>query len=247
MGKLQNKVAIITGATSGIGEASAKIFVEEGAKVILLGLDKTKGNNLENELGKDNSKFIYHDVTDFEAWKNVVKTTEETFGNINILVNCAGIHILQTLEEFNVEDYKNVIDINQHGVIYGIVAVQESMKKTKNGSIVNISSMAGLKSTNGSIAYSASKFAVRGITKTSAIELASFNIRVNAVIPGMTKTPMLNMTEEAIDYALNIIPLGRLGTPNEIGNLVTFLASDDASFITGEDFVVDGGQLTKFI
>jgi 3alpha(or 20beta)-hydroxysteroid dehydrogenase len=246
MGRLTNKIAVITGAAQGMGAAHGRRFVAEGAKVILTDINEKAGAALQKELGP-NALFIAHDVTKLASWANVVKQGEAKFGTINVLVNNAGIigEIAKT-EAITEENYMNVIAINQHGVYYGMKAVIPSMLRARGGSIVNISSIAGMVACHGApnVAYVASKFAVRGMTKFVATEYGKYNIRANSVHPGFIKTPMMvAATDEAGAGATAMIPLARMADPDEVSQLVAFLASDESSFITAEEHVIDGGMI----
>ncbi|MFB4159070.1 glucose 1-dehydrogenase [Geomicrobium sp. JSM 1781026] len=238
MGRLEGKVAIITGAARGMGAAHTMRFIEEGASVVFTDILVDEGKQLQQELG-EKSLFMKHDVTSTSDWQNVVKDTVKTFGNVDILVNNAGIDVPeQDLLDVSEEQYLKVISVNQHSVFYGMQAVTESMKQT-GGSIINISSLAGIIGANKKLAYTASKFASRGMTKAAALELGAFNIRVNSVHPGFIAT---DMTEHLINDDLeNSFPLKRAGKLEEVSGLVVFLASDDSSYSTGSEFVVDGG------
>mgnify|MGYP001127256317 FL=1 len=242
MGKFDGKVVLITGAARGQGASHARCFVEEGAKVVLTDVLTEEGEALAKELG-ENAKFMKHDVRSEEEWQKVVEETEATFGPINVLVNNAGIVISKPLEELSEAEYRKVIDINQVGVFLGMKAVVPSMKKAGGGSIINISSINGLRGSRGTLAYDASKFAVRGMTKTAALELAEFGIRVNSIHPGVIQTPMIAQDDvtDTVDLLSQKIPLKRVGQPIDISKLVLFLASDDSSYSTGSEFVADGG------
>jgi 3alpha(or 20beta)-hydroxysteroid dehydrogenase len=246
MGRLSSKIAVITGAAQGMGAAHARRFVTEGAKVILTDINEKQGAPLARELGP-NALFVTHDVTKPASWASVIQQGEAKFGTINVLVNNAGIigEIAETaaITEAN---YMNVIAINQHGVYYGMKAVIPSMRRAGGGSIVNISSIAGMIACYGApnVAYVASKFAVRGMTKFVATEYGKYNIRVNSVHPGFIKTPMMvAATDEVGAGATAMIPLGRMADPDEVSQLVAFLASDESSFITAEEHVIDGGMI----
>lgn len=239
MNKLNGKVAIITGGASGMGAAHARLFVEQGAQVVLTDINEEMGSALAETLG-NNAMFIQHDVTDEAGWKNVVEQTEKKFGSINILVNNAGINPILTVES-SLDDYMKVVMINQVSVFLGIKYVVPSMKKEDKGSIINISSINGL--TGGALGYTDTKFAVRGMTKAAAKQLAPHNIRVNSVHPGVISTPMVEESPNAEKIAAitQMIPLNRMAEPNEISQLVLFLASDDSSYSTGSEFIADGG------
>lgn len=249
MNRLHNKVAIITGAARGMGASHAKMFVEQGAKVVLTDLDESKGQALAQALGKDNALFVRQDVTRLQDWQATVRQAQEHFGSITILVNNAGIlGPVAGVCALNQEDYLQVCNVNQHAVFYGMQAVLPAMVEAGIGSIVNISSIAGMAANYGfpNLAYVASKFAVRGMTKAAAIEYGRFNIRVNSVHPGFIQTPMMvEATDEQGGDALAQIPLGRIAQPEEVSNLVLFLASDEASYITGSEYLVDAGMLAQ--
>lgn len=240
MGKLENKVAIVTGGARGIGAAHVRRFVQEGAKVIFTDINEEGGLALEKEL-EGKAKFVKQDVTKAGDWKRVVDEAEKTFGPVNILVNNAGISISKSIFEITEEEYRRLIDINQVSVFLGIKAVLPSMQKTGNGSIINISSINGL--VGGAVGYTDSKFAVRGLTKAVALQLAALGIRVNSVHPGVIETPMVTEGDavEVIKEFAKHIPLQRMAQPEEVTNLVLYLASDESSYSTGSEFVVDGG------
>jgi 3alpha(or 20beta)-hydroxysteroid dehydrogenase len=245
MGRLSGKVAIITGAAQGMGEAHAKAFVAEGAKVILTDINEAGGSALARGLGND-ALFIAQDVTSEAGWTAVVAEGEGRFGTVNVLVNNAGVlgKIAETTD-FSLEDYQSVCAVNQVGVYLGMRAVLPSMIKAGGGSIVNISSIAGLVAIYGApnLAYVASKFAVRGMTKQIAVEYGLRNIRCNSIHPGYIKTPMMAAaTDEEGGEATKMIPLGRLADCSEVSNLAIFLASDESSYITGTEHVIDGGM-----
>ena len=229
-----------------MGASHARKFLEEGAKVMITDILEKEGEALASELG-DNIKFMKHDVTKASEWEKVVAETESAFGPVSILVNNAGIALIKRIDEITEEDYRKVIDINQVSVFLGMKSVHKSMSKAKNGSIINISSVSGLKGSNGTVAYDASKFAVRGMTKTAAIEFGPEGIRVNSVHPGIIETPMI-MQEDAKDAVRELakaIPLKRTGQPVEVSNLVVYLASDESSYSNGSEFVIDGGTTAK--
>ncbi len=246
MERLKGKVAIITGAASGMGTAHARMFVAEGARVVITDVNETAGKALEKELGADHALFIKHDVSQSADWKHVVAITEDKFGPITVLVNNAGIAKVQPIDEVTETAYQQIIDVNQLSVFLGMLHVKKSMRKAKGGAIVNISSISGLQAMAGTLAYTASKFAVRGMTKVAALELAKDNIRVNSVHPGLIYTPLLEeMPDDVIKQMAAVIPLGHMGDPSEVSQVVVFLASDEFSYATGAEFVIDGGVTSK--
>lgn len=240
MERLTGKVVIITGGARGMGESHVRKFVSEGAKVVFTDLNEEGGQALAAELG-ENVKFVKQDVTKAADWDHVVAETEKAFGPVNVLVNNAGISMSKSLFDMTEADYRKIVDINQVSVFLGIKATAPSMKKTGNGSIVNISSMNGL--VGGAVGYTDTKFAVRGMTKAAALQLAPLGIRVNSVHPGVIETPMVTQGDavDTIKEFSKHIPLQRLAQSEEVSNLVLFLASDESSYSTGSEFVIDGG------
>ena len=240
MERLKDKVAIITGGARGMGASHVRLFVREGAKVVFTDLNEEEGRTLEQELD-GNARFIKHDVTDASGWDKVVEETEIIFGPVNILVNNAGITMNKSIFEMTEEEYRKIVDINQVSVFLGIKALAPSMKKTGTASIVNISSMNGM--VGGAIGYTDTKFAVRGMTKAAALQLSPFGIRVNSVHPGVIETPMVTEGEayEVIKQFAKQIPMRRMAKPEEVSNLVLYLASDESKYSTGSEFVIDGG------
>ena len=245
MSRLAGKVAIITGASQGMGAAHARAFVAHGARVVLGDLNAEGGAKLAAELGPD-ALFVAQDVARKEDWSRIVDAGEARFGAINVLVNNAGIiGALASTVDLSEQEYNRVCGINQTAVFLGMQAVIPGMLKAGGGSIVNISSVAGMVAIYGSpnLAYVASKFAVRGMTKQVAVEYGDRNIRVNSVHPGYIKTPMMvAATDEQGGEALKQIPLRRMAEAAEVSNLVVFLASDESGFITGTEHVIDGGM-----
>ena len=245
MEKLQNKVAIITGAAQGMGAMHARKFAEEGAKVVVTDINEEAGKALAEEIG-ENAVFMKLDVSKSANWEEVIAQTEEKFGPVTVLVNNAGVGIFKTLDQLTEADFRLTFEIDELGVFLGMKAVVPSRKKAGVGSIVNISSVDGLVSAPTAIAYSASKHAVTGMTKGAAAELGQFNIRVNSVHPGIIETPMAEQGDvyEYIKQLEKDIPLRRTAKPEEVSNLVIYLASDDSSYSTGSQFVVDGGMIS---
>jgi 3alpha(or 20beta)-hydroxysteroid dehydrogenase len=244
MDRLKNKVALITGAAAGIGAACASLFVQEDANVILTDVKETLGQALAAELGAENACFIKHDVTQLAEWLTVVEQAEKRFGPLNILVNNAGIDTQESVEVFSEADYRKIIAVNQDSVAFGMQTVIGSMRKGGAGAIINISSIKGMAGAQNAFAYVASKYAVRGITKAAALDLAPYNIRVNSVHPGAVQTPLVaDVPQEELDQVIQTIPLKRIGQATEISPLVLYLASDESSFSTGSEFIADGGSL----
>lgn len=246
MARLAGKTAIITGAAQGMGAAHARAFVREGAKTVLTDINTAGGKALAAELGP-NALFVEHDARRQDHWEAVARQAAERFGPVNVLVNNAGvIGPVTELTELTPEAFLDVCAVNQLGVFLGMRAVIPQMLQAGGGSIVNISSIAGMVGLDASpnMAYVASKFAVRGMTKLAARRYGPNNIRVNSVHPGYIKTPMMvAATDDQGGGAAAHIPLRRFAEPQEVSNLVVFLASDEASFISGEEHVIDGGML----
>lgn len=238
--RLKDKVIIITGAAQGMGATHAQLCVEAGAKVVLTDINSDKGEALAKELGS-NALFIKHDVIDEKDWTQVVKQTEVQFGQVNVLVNNAGITMSKSILNITLEEYRRILEINQVSVFLGMKAVIPSMQKSKQGSIINISSINGM--VGGAIGYTDSKFAVRGMTKAAALECAPFGIRVNSIHPGVIATPMIMQgdTKAAVDAFAKTIPLQRVAQPEEVSGMVIYLASDESSYSTGSEFIIDGG------
>jgi 3alpha(or 20beta)-hydroxysteroid dehydrogenase len=244
MGRLDGKVAIITGASQGMGEAHARRFVAEGAQVVMTDINDEAGEKIAAELG-ENAVFIKADVTSLADWRRVVADAEATFGPVTVLINNAGIiGPLADTVELGEDAYHQVCAVNQHSQFYGMKCVIPSMQQAGGGSIVNVSSIAGLVSIVGSpnLAYVGSKFASRGMTKHAAVQYGKDNIRVNSVHPGYIKTPMMAAaTDEEGGGIASQIPLGRMADPDEVARLMVWLASDESSYITGTEQVVDAG------
>ena len=244
MGKLDSKITVITGGATGMGAAHTRRFVSEGAAVVITDVNEEAGEALAAELGEA-ARFVRHDVTDPSSWDDVVSATRQFFGDATVLVNNAGISgPLASVAELSVEDYLKVVDVDQNGTFYGMRAVIPGMLSAGGGSIVNISSVAGIHHQAPNAAYTAAKFAVRGLTRAAASQYAEYGIRVNSVHPGAVFTGMLaELPEERVAAFAQAIPMKRMAETDEISQVVLFLASDDASYVTGAEHVVDGGAL----
>lgn len=239
--RLANKVAIITGGAGGIGLAAVKRFLEEGAKVAIVDYDKQQGEKMEAELG-ENVAFFAVDVSKLAEVKEMVDQVVDRFGKIDILINNAGITRDATLVKMSEEDFEKVIQINLNGVYYCTQAVAPHMIAQGSGKIISTSSVSGVYGNFGQTNYAATKAAIIGMTKTWAKELGRKGINVNAVAPGFTATPMVEkMPEKVLQQMEGITSLQRLGKPEDIANAYLFLASDEASYITGHVLQVDGG------
>jgi len=245
-GRLAGKVALISGASRGIGEADARLFVAEGASVVLGDVLDAEGEKVASELGEA-ARYVHLDVTDPDSWSRAIARTQEAFGRLDVLVNNAGILRFGSIEETSLEEYESVIRVNQIGCFLGIKAAIPALRAAGGGSIVNISSTAGLEAMAGLIGYCASKFAVRGMTKVAAVELGGDGIRVNSVHPGGTNTALVTAVGTDAPAETDFEPpqpIKRIADPSEIAEMVLFLASDASSFCTGAEFVVDGGLTT---
>lgn len=244
-GRLEGRVALISGAAQGQGEAEARRFVAEGAQVVIGDINDDAGAAVADSLGPG-ARFAHLDVTDPEQWAGAVALAEDAFGPIDVLVNNAGILVFGPLQTLTAEQMRISLDVNLMGTFHGMQAAYRSMKSAGGGSIVNISSFGGLTGLPMLGAYVAAKFAVRGLTKTAAIDFARSNIRVNSVHPGGVNTPMTQHPDGSStdDSAYNqTLPIKRHATVEEIASLVLFLASDESSYCTGAEFVIDGGGM----
>lgn len=243
MERLAGKVAIITGGSRGMGEATVRLFIEHGAKVVIGDILDESGMALADELG-ENAMFLHMDVSSESDWTTAIAKAAE-FGPLNILVNNAAILHVAAITDTTPEDYMRVVNVNQLGSFLGIRAVIEPMKSAGGGSIINVSSIDGLHSSAGLSAYSSTKWAVRGLTKNAAIELGQYGIRVNSVHPGGIYTVMggadRSSEEEQNRITYSKYPIPRVGQPREVAYVSLFLATDEATYSTGSEFVADGG------
>jgi 3alpha(or 20beta)-hydroxysteroid dehydrogenase len=237
-GRLAEKVALVSGGARGMGASHVRRMAAEGARVVFGDILDDQGRALAGELGAA-VRYVHLDVTQPDQWAAAVDTAITEFGGLHILVNNAGILNIGTIEDYALSEWQRILDINLTGVFLGIRAVVAPMKQAGNGSIINISSIEGLAGTIASHGYTASKFAVRGLTKSTALELGPSGIRVNSIHPGLVKTPMSDWIPDDIFQTA----LGRAADPVEVSNLVVYLASDDSSYSTGSEFVVDGGTV----
>jgi len=240
MGRLDGKIAIITGAASGQGEAEAHLFAAEGAEIMITDVSDKIGDVAAAVGGS--TIFMRQDVSQPDGWAEVVAKTVQHFGGVDVLINNAGVFAAKSMLDTTVEDFERMFRVNALGVILGMQAVVEPMKARKGGSIVNVASVSAMRHIPGQFAYAGSKWAVRGLSGCAAAELGRFGIRVNAVHPGMIQTPMIegNTPETNARYA-SMIPLKRIGSAKEVAEVATFLASDASSYMSGADLVVSAG------
>lgn len=239
--RLKGQTAIITGAARGQGAAEARRFADEGAFVVITDLLDREGEDLATEIGSA-ATFRHLDVTNQQAWGELIEDVLDEKGAIDVLVNNAGILVFDRMTGTSQEEFERIMDVNCTGVFLGMQAVSEAMKRQQSGSIVNISSVAGLQGVGFQFSYSVSKWAVRGMTKSAAHELARHNIRVNSVHPGLIDTAMLEQfAEQGFTEPTAHVPMGRNASPTEVAELVLWLASNESSYCTGSEFVVDGG------
>lgn len=247
-GRIAGKVILISGGARGQGAAEARLCVAEGASVVLGDVLDDEGKAVADELGTA-ARYVHLDVTQESDWAAAVTTAVDEFGRLDGLVNNAGIFVIMPMVMTSTEEYERIIRVNQLGVFLGMKAVTPVLAGQGSGSIVNISSIAGLIGAQGTVAYTASKFAVRGMTKVAAMELAPLGVRVNSVHPGIIDTPMYQVISQfgsAVEDQLRAnIPMGRLADAEEVGQVVLFLLSDEASYCTGSEFVVDGGMTAR--
>jgi 3alpha(or 20beta)-hydroxysteroid dehydrogenase len=248
MGKLDGKVALITGAARGQGEAEARLFAAEGAKVVLGDVLDEPGKRVAESIGAA-AIYLHHDVATEESWKAAIGAAVSKWGRLDVLINNAGILHIAAIVQLELADYMRVVNVNQVGCLLGMKHAIPVMAKTGGGSIVNISSTAGFEGQPGLAAYVSTKWAIRGMTKCAAIECGSLGIRVNSIHPGAINTHMGRSDAKGFETIdpVNIfkkLPLGRVGEPIEVAKLALFLSSDDSSYCTGGEYTADGGWLT---
>ena len=247
-GRIQGKVALITGGASGLGRETAKLFVAEGAKVAITDINEKAGQAVAQEIGP-NCAFFRHDVTSEAEWQSVVKQTVDKFGGLHILVQSAGIGLSKTVVEIELEEWRKVHAIDLDGVFLGCKHAIPAMAKSGGGSIVNISSIAGIIAGHNMAAYNSAKAGVRHLSKSVALYCAKVKngIRCNSIHPTFIDTPILDKykermgVEETLEKLGRQVPIGRVGKPIEVAYPILFLASDESSFITGAELAIDGG------
>lgn len=237
-GRLTGKVALVSGGARGMGASHVQTMVAEGARVVFGDILDEEGMAVATELG-DAVRYVHLDVTQPAHWTAAVDTAVASFGGLHVLVNNAGILNIGTVEDYALTEWQRILDVNLTGVFLGIRAAVKPMKQAGHGSIINISSIEGLAGTIASHGYTATKFAVRGLTKSTALELGPSGIRVNSIHPGLVRTPMTDWVPEDLFQTA----LGRAAEPVEVSQLVVYLASDESSYSTGAEFVVDGGTV----
>ena len=245
MGRLDGKVALVTGAARGMGATHSRRFAAEGATVVVTDVLEPEGEALVEELGSA-CRFIQLDVSSEEQWETAVNAVVDQYGRIDVLVNNAGVLRMTPMVSLTLDEYMHHVEVNQIGVFLGMRSVASAMCAAGRGSIINVSSVGGLVGAIDHVAYCATKWAVRGMTKAAALELAQFGVRVNSIHPGAIETPMMKQHQEVWgttveDFARHI-PLRRVGNTVEVANLALFLASDESSHCTGSEFIVDGGM-----
>ena len=242
MSRLAGKVALVTGGARGQSAAEAHLFAGEGAAVVITDILDADGESTAASVG---GLYLHHDVTREDDWTRVVEAVRARHGRLDVLVNNAGVFLPGRIRDTSLADYRRIVDVNQIGVFLGMKAVADAMIAAGAGSIVNISSVAGLQGGGNSVAYTASKWAVRGMTKSAAREFARDGICVNSIHPGLIETPMLHqipgIDAGRLERYLRTVPLGRVAAADEVAQLALFLASDESSYCTGAEFIIDGG------
>jgi 3alpha(or 20beta)-hydroxysteroid dehydrogenase len=243
MGRLDGKVALISGGARGQGEAEARLFVAEGASVVIGDVLDEQGEKVAADLG-DQAVYCHLDVTEGRDWQRDVATVKDRFERLDVLINNAGIVRLGMMLDVTLEEYREVVDVNQIGCWLGMKTSAPLMGETGGGSIINVSSMNGIMPGPGAMSYIASKFAIRGMTKAAALELAPLGIRVNSIHPGAIDTDMAHQAlGNPEGNPVGHLPIPRMGRPDEVAKMAIFLATDDSSYSTGSEFIIDGGWL----
>ncbi|WP_219922085.1 SDR family oxidoreductase [Brevibacterium oceani] len=242
LGRVSGKVVLISGAAQGMGASHASLLASQGGTVVIGDVQKDSAESIAEKIneteGREAALGVFLDVTDYSSWEAAVASTVERFGHLDVLVNNAGIYTPGSVVDASVEDWQRTIDIDLTGTFYGMKAAVKELKKSRSSSIVNISSIAGLVGFKHRAAYSAAKWGVQGLTKTSAMDLGEFGIRVNSVHPGSVNTPLT----AGLKRGFGQIPVGRAAEAEEISSLVLYLASDESRFISGASIAVDGGE-----
>lgn len=237
MARMTGKVAFISGATKGLGEATAEAFVREGARVVLAARTAADVEAMARRLG-DQTIAVTLDVTDYDAWQAAMARTEEAFGGLDVLVNNAGMADYGHIEDYTLEQWHRIVDVNLNGTFYGIKSAVPLLKRSGSAAIINVSSVAGFRAMEKLPGYVTTKFAVRGLTKEAALDLGPYGIRVNSVHPGTFHTPLT----EGLPINQEHVALRRAGQPWELANLMLLLGSDESPFLTGAEIAIDGGE-----
>lgn len=238
MARVSGKVALVTGAARGMGAEHARLLVEEGAQVVLADILDDLGQQLADELG-ENARYIHLDVRNSEDWDAAVATAVSTFGGLSVLVNNAAVAEFASVEDTTIELWERILEVNLTGTFRGMQAALPALKRSKSSSIVNISSTAAFVGYESLGAYNASKWGIRGLTKSVALDMAKFGVRVNSVHPGVIKTPL----SEGLSETPAHVAMHRMGRSREVSYMVLFLASDESSYCTGAEYLVDGGEI----
>ena len=238
MARVSGKVALVTGAARGMGAEHARLLVEEGAQVVLADILDDLGQQLADELG-ENARYIHLDVRKSEDWDAAVATAVSTFGGLSVLVNNAAVAEFASVEDTTIELWERILEVNLTGTFRGMQAALPALKRSKSSSIVNISSTAAFVGYESLGAYNASKWGIRGLTKSVALDMAKFGVRVNSVHPGVIKTPL----SEGLSETPAHVAMHRMGRSREVSYMVLFLASDESSYCTGAEYLVDGGEI----